>query len=297
MEFLHFLSQFRTDGGDIFFQLVTYTAQELFVVGIICWLFWCSNKRLAYTLGFSYFTSGLLIQGLKITFRIPRPWILDSSFQPVASAVPGATGYSFPSGHTQSITALFGTAALHFRKHLHQVLCFVVIFLVGFSRMYLGCHTPKDVIVSFVLSFLCVVFCYHYIYRKKSFERAPGKVAVIMLLISLALSLYSVFLEKTGHIELIYATDCLKAGGAGAAFALGYYLEQRFIRFALPKNTKQKILRLIFGLLGALIILEGIKPLIGTSLPASFLRYFLAVFWILAVYPFLFSKYAAHTQK
>lgn len=297
MEFLHFLSQFRTDGGDIFFQLVTYTAQELFVVGIICWLFWCSNKRLAYTLGFSYFTSGLLVQGLKITFRIPRPWILDSSFQPVASAVPGATGYSFPSGHTQSITALFGTAALHFRKHLHQVLCFVVIFLVGFSRMYLGCHTPKDVIVSFVLSFLCVVFCYHYIYRKKSFERAPGKVAVIMLLISLALSLYSVFLEKTGHIELIYATDCLKAGGAGAAFALGYYLEQRFIRFALPKNTKQKILRLIFGLLGALIILEGIKPLIGTSLPASFLRYFLAVFWILAVYPFLFSKYAAHTQK
>ena len=297
MEFLHFLSQFRTDGGDIFFQLVTYTAQELFVVGIICWLFWCSNKRLAYTLGFSYFTSGLLVQGLKITFRIPRPWILDSSFQPVASAVPGATGYSFPSGHTQSITALFGTAALHFRKHLHQVLCFVVIFLVGFSRMYLGCHTPKDVIVSFVLSFLCVVFCYHYIYRKKSFERAPGKVAVIMLLISLALSFYSVFLEKTGHIELIYATDCLKAGGAGAAFALGYYLEQRFIRFALPKNTKQKILRLIFGLLGALIILEGIKPLIGTSLPASFLRYFLAVFWILAVYPFLFSKYAAHTKK
>lgn len=297
MEFLHFLSQFRTDGGDIFFQLITYTAQELFVVGIICWLFWCSNKRLAYTLGFSYFTSGLLVQGLKITFRIPRPWILDSSFQPVASAVPGATGYSFPSGHTQSITALFGTAALHFRKHLHQILCFVVIFLVGFSRMYLGCHTPKDVIVSFSLSFLCVIFCYHYIYRKKSFEKAPGKVAVIMLFISLALSFYSLFLEKTGYIDSIYAKDCLKAGGAGAAFALGYYLEQRFIRFRLPENTKHKILRLVFGLLGALIIQEGLKPLIGTSLPASFLRYFLTVFWILTVYPFLFTKYGTRTKK
>ena len=266
MEFLHFLSQFRTDGGDIFFQLVTYTAQELFVVGIICWLFWCSNKRLAYTLGFSYFTSGILVQGLKITFRIPRPW-------------------------------MFGTAALHFRKHLHQALCFVVIFLVGFSRMYLGCHTPKDVIVSFSISFLCVMFCYHYIYRKKSFEKAPGKVAVIMLFISLALSFYSLFLEKTGYIDSIYAKDCLKAGGAGAAFALGYYLEQRFIRFRLPENTKHKILRLVFGLLGALIIQEGLKPLIGTSLPASFLRYFLTVFWILTVYPFLFTKYEARIKN
>ena len=163
--------------------------------------------------------------------------------------------------------------------------------------MYLGCHTPKDVIVSFSISFLCVMFCYHYIYRKKSFEKAPGKVAVIMLFISLALSFYSLFLEKTGYIDSIYAKDCLKAGGAGAAFALGYYLEQRFIRFRLPENTKHKILRLVFGLLGALIIQEGLKPLIGTSLPASFLRYFLTVFWILTVYPFLFTKYEARIKN
>lgn len=291
MEFLHFLSQFRTSGGDIFFQLVTYAAQELFVVGVICWLFWCSNKRLAYTLGFSYFTSGLLVQGLKITFRVPRPWVLDPAFEPVASAVPGATGYSFPSGHTQSITALFGTAALYARKRLYQALCFAVIFLVGFSRMYLGCHTPKDVIVSFIISFICVLFCYYHIYRKESFEKHPGKVAVIMLFLSILLSVYSLFLERHGYIELEYAADCLKAGGAGAAFALGYYIEQRFIRFSLPKNIKQKILRLTFGLLGALMILEGLKPFIGASLPADFLRYFLAVFWILVVYPFLFTKY------
>ena len=106
MDFLNLLSQYRTPAGDVFFQGITLLAQETFVVVVICWLFWCSNKKLAYCLGFTYFTSGLLVQGLKITFRVPRPWLLDSAFEPVASAVPGATGYSFPSGNTQSITAL-----------------------------------------------------------------------------------------------------------------------------------------------------------------------------------------------
>ena len=96
MDFLNLLSQYRTPAGDVFFQGITLLAQETFVVVVICWLFWCSNKKLAYCLGFTYFTSGLLVQGLKITFRVPRPWLLDPAFEPVASAVPGATGYSFP---------------------------------------------------------------------------------------------------------------------------------------------------------------------------------------------------------
>lgn len=290
MEFLNFLSQYRTDAGDIFFQLVTYAAQELFVVAIICWLFWCSNRHLAYTLGFSYFTSGLLVQGLKITFRVPRPWVLDPAFEPVASAVPDATGYSFPSGHTQSITALFGTTALYVKKRLYKILCFAVIFLVGFSRMYLGCHTPKDVLVSFVLSFICVLICYHYIYRKKSLEKHLKAGTAVMFFICIALSLYAVILEKNGAIELKYAQDCLKASGAGAAFALGYYIERTFIRFSVPKNMKDKIVRLVLGLLGTLVIMEGLKPLIGVSLPSCFLRYFLTVAWILIIYPLLFTK-------
>lgn len=84
MDFLNLLSQYRTPAGDVFFQGITLLAQETFVVVVICWLFWCSNKKLAYCLGFTYFTSGLLVQGLKITFRVPRPWLLDSAFEPVA---------------------------------------------------------------------------------------------------------------------------------------------------------------------------------------------------------------------
>lgn len=290
MDFLHFIAQYRTPEADLFFQGITYLAQEVFVIAIICWLFWCSNKKLAYTLGFSYFLSGLLVQALKITFRIPRPWILDPAFAAVPSALAGATGYSFPSGHTQSITALFGTLAFHAKKWHQKLLCAAVIVLVGFSRMYLGVHTPKDVLTSFFLSIGCTLVCYVLFYRKEAAAGREALISLLMAVMSAALVLYAAVLYQNSTIELHYAQDCIKASGAGMAFALGYYVEQKYIRFSPPAKTRQKVLRLAVGLAVALLLQTGLKPIIGESLPASFLRYFLVVAWALMLYPVLFTK-------
>lgn len=293
MEFLNLLTQYRTPAGDVFFQTVTLMAQETFVILVICWLFWCSDKKLAYCLGFTYFSSGLLVQGLKITFRIPRPWILDPGFQPVASAVPGATGYSFPSGHTQSITALLGTMGMHTKKKFLRFVCFFFVFLVGFSRMYLGCHTPQDVLVSFGVSILCVFLCYHYLYKKEYFRKKEFLVSVFMGIVCAVLLCYTLFLYKSGTIEFHYAQDCVKACGAGAAFALGYCLTEKYIPFTPPDTFRGRILRFLAGIAVTLLLQTGLKPLLGQGLPASFIRYFLVVFWIVTVYPCLFYKKAA----
>ena len=90
--------------------------------------------------------------GLKITFRIPRPWVLDPQFQAVPSAIPAATGYSFPSGHTQSGTALYGSLALSTKKKWQSIVAVLIFLLIAFSRMYLGCHTPKDVLTAMLIS-------------------------------------------------------------------------------------------------------------------------------------------------
>lgn len=290
MDFLRFLAPLRSDSGVLFFQGVTYLAQELVVIAIICWLFWCSNKKLAYTLGFSYFLSGLLVQGLKITFRIPRPWVLDPDFKAVESAIPGATGYSFPSGHTQSATSLFGTLGFYFKKNAAKAVCFLLIVLVGFSRMYLGCHTPKDVLVSFVLSILCSLLCYFLLYKKESLKGHEGVASLFMAAVCMLLTAYALWLYHGQVIDLSYAQDCVKASGAGLAFSIGYYVEQRHIRFSVPDSASAKIIRLVVGLVVAVVLQEGLKPLIGESLPASFVRYFLVVGWILIIYPFLFSR-------
>lgn len=65
---------------------------------------------------------------------------------------------------------------------------------------------------------------------------------------------------------------------------------KRYIRFDLPHTLKEKLLRLIIGLAAALLLQQGLKPVLGSSLWASFFRYFLVVAWILMFYPLLFSK-------
>lgn len=291
MSFLWFLSDLRSPVLDFLFQKITTLGQEIFVMAVICWLYWCVEKKLAYILGFSYFTSGLLVQALKISFRVPRPWDLDPSFKAVESAIPAATGYSFPSGHTQSITALMGTLALGARKKWQAVLCVLIIFLVGFSRMYLGVHTPLDVSVGFLLSVISVLFCWYLFNKKQFIWDRPLTLSVILGIASILVCVYSLILYSSDMIDISYSRDCLKAAGAGCAFAIGFYVENTRIRFETAGDLKTRILRFLIGAVVAVLLLKGLKPLIGTSLAASFIRYFLAVLWVLMVYPLLFVRF------
>lgn len=290
MNFLYFLAEHRTAWLNVFFQGVTYLGQEGLVIAIVCWLYWCANKKMAFTLGFSYFTSGLLIQGMKVTLRVPRPWILDPQFQPVHSALAGATGYSFPSGHTQSITALMGTFFFYTKNKIAKLLCILTILLVGFSRMYLGCHTPQDVCAALILSVICVYLCIRLFMNPRNMQHSPKTLSVIMGCICLGLLVYVLQLYHMETLPSVYASDCIKACGAGTAFALGYYIEETHIRFSPPASSGSKIIRFMTGLAVTLVLQTGLKPVLGTSFPADFLRYFLTVCWVMFLYPMLFKK-------
>lgn len=290
MDFLRLLADFRQPVLDIIFQAITYIAQETLVVVIICWLFWCQNKKLAYTLGFSYFLSGLCIQGLKITFQIPRPWVLDSNFKPVASAVSGATGYSFPSGHTQSATALFSTLGFAAQRKPWKCLCFFMFVIIGFSRMYLGVHTPKDVITSMFLSLTISALIFFLVQDKLLNSQYTGRVAAILLIICVLVTLYAGIMYASHSVDLTMGKDALKACGAGFGFAIGYYIERKFIQFELPTNTKEKILRFTFGLISVILLLLIFNYTIKRFLIGDVLSYALLVLWIVAGYPAVFSR-------
>lgn len=152
MEFLWKLSEIRTPFLTVINRAVTICAEEYVILVLLCVLFWCVSKKTAYKMGFAYMASATTVQGLKVICRIERPWILDPGFKAVKSAVPAATGYSFPSGHTCAATSMYGAIAFLLKKVWKQILLFALIGGVMFSRMYLGVHTPADVLEGFSIS-------------------------------------------------------------------------------------------------------------------------------------------------
>lgn len=291
MTFLRLLEGIRTPFLDKLMQLITYFGQEIIIIAVICTLYWCVDKRFAYLLGFTYFTAGLCVQVLKITFRIPRPWILDPDFHAVESALPAATGYSFPSGHTQGATCLFFPLALKSRKLLSRFLCCLVFLLVGFSRMYLGCHTPKDVLTAMAVSILVSCSIWRLQDTLLSDASHPEFISLVLACVAAFSAVYALILNARGTIDTKYALDCCKASGAGLGFAAGWYAEQRYLHF--PSgfiSVKALLFTVIPGLLGTLLLKEGFSLLFGSSVLAKSSEYFILVLWILVIYPFLFTK-------
>jgi undecaprenyl-diphosphatase len=101
--------------------------------------------------------SGVLNFALKQAFAIPRPDTHRLIIEP---------GFGFPSGHAMAAAAFAGLCALLFiryssskiRKIAVSILAVVFVLAVGLSRVYLGVHTPTDVVAGYAMGlFLCLV--------------------------------------------------------------------------------------------------------------------------------------------
>jgi Membrane-associated phospholipid phosphatase len=291
MSFLYALLEIRTPLLDTVFGLITRLGEETITIIVMCAVFWCIDKRLAYSVGVTYFISGLTVQGLKISCRIDRPWVRDPAFQPVEGSKTAATGYSFPSGHTQSAFSLFGSIGFYIKKRWLSIVCLAVAVLVGFSRMYLGVHTPADVLVGMAISVVMAWVAVKYIVKENTTVKRELAILSVLLVFCAALLIIAFVLYGSGVIDEHYVLDSCKSVGAGLGFAVAMFIERCYIKFETKcRSIWMQIIKFVLGFAGVLIIKEGLKLVVGTGLFIDTVRYFLMIVWAMAVYPLVIKK-------
>ncbi len=300
MEFLRLLEDLRTPFLDKFFSVVTHLGEETFfiVLGVI--FFWCINKKQGYYLLSIGFLGIMLNQVLKLIFRIPRPWVKDESFTIVESARGGATGYSFPSGHTQSSVGFFGGVARWGNNKALTIISIIICVLVPFSRMYLGVHTPLDVGVSFVLA-LALVFVFYPIisncFENTKKMRILFSVMILMSVLYLAfVSLYK-FPQDVDTKNLTHGIkNAYKMLGCTVGIFASFEIDRRFINFSTNGSFIAQLLKVVFGMVPLLIIKEGLKAPLGLIFSGSFiadsLRYFILVIFAGCIWPLTFKWFS-----
>ncbi len=305
MEFLYFLEGLRTPFGDAFFSLITHLGEEtLFIVaGLI--VFWCIDKLQGYYLLIVGLTGTVINQFLKLWFRIPRPWVKNPDFTIVESARAEATGYSFPSGHTQSSVGIFGAVARWNKNMLVRVVCVVICVLVPLSRMYLGVHTPADVGVSIAVALVLIFGIYPLVQKGAEEPKTMRMVMCVMLAISVANVAFVEFYAFPADVDVTNLEHGTKNAYTMLGCILGvwltYEVDSRFIQFRTDALWWAQILKLVIGLAILLAIKAGLKAplmaLTGGHHIADAVRYFAMVAFAGCMWPTTFEFWRGLGQR
>ena len=299
MDVLYFIAQMRCGVLDFFFETITHLGEETLFLVISILFFWCINKREGYYILLSGLFGTLINQAAKITFRIDRPWVKDPAFQPVGNSKLEATGYSFPSGHTQNVATTWGCIAAYNRKKWLSVACIAIILLVSFSRLYLGVHTLLDVSVSLLIALLLVVCLRPIFATEERFNRAYPIIVVVSVLLSAAYLVYVLCIDPAGvdgenyHSALKNACTLL---GCTVGLVFVYFIDTRWTKFETAAPWYAQIIKVIVGFGIVLAIKAGLSApltaLFGNEYVARTVRYFLIVLFAGALWPITFKYFA-----
>ena len=305
MAFLRWLEVIRNPFLDAFFSTVTHLGEETFFILLGLVFFWCVSKKEGYYLLSIGFIGTIINQFLKLYFRIERPWVKDKNFTIVESARGEATGYSFPSGHTQSSVGIFGGIARFNGSRWIRTVCIAICILVPLSRLYLGVHTPLDVGVSLLVAVILIFGLYPII--QKGFQNVRVLRATLLSTVFLALGylcfvlLYN-FPNDVDLSNLENGTEnAYKMLGCTLGIYISFEIDNRFIRIETEAVWWAQILKLVIGIIPIVAIKAGLKAplyaILGKSFLADGVRYLLIVLFAGCLWPMTFKYFSKLGNK
>lgn len=302
MKVLYFLESIRMPGLNEFMLGITRLGEETAFLVAALIVFWCVDKRKGYYVMAVGFAGTMANQFLKLLCRVPRPWVLDPNFTILEQAREAADGYSFPSGHSQSAVGTFGAIAATSKNKWVKGVCIALCVLIPLSRMYLGVHTPADVLVGAGMALALV-----WLLRRWIMEGDRGMLVLIPLLTAMAvgLLLYTTCWPFPADVDQENLASGVKNAytllGCMLGIAVVYPVEKKYVRFSTEARWWAQILKVILGLAVVLMVKEGLRApldgIFGGHMAARMIRYFLVVLAAGILWPMSFGWFSRMGRK
>ena len=280
LQFLKWLESVRTGLLTTLLEGITILGEETLVILFVVALWFTVDSRLAHKVFFVTICSMGLNGIVKNIAQVPRPF--HKGVLPVRKET--ATGFSFPSGHTQNFSTWSTLFAIKFKKKWLTILVATFIALVAFSRLYLGVHYPSDVLVGVALG-VGMAFLGDYLFER---VKDTKKLYVTVLMIFVPFIVYFLIVANE------HFADFFKVFGMMGGLTLVEFLSKKSKPLSYDVSWWKKLIRIVIGVVIAFVLKEGLKIFetggLHIDLVLDAVRYFAVVFAVGYLCPLLFKK-------
>ena len=300
-------------------QIFTFLGQENFFFLVLPLIYWSLDAGLGLRVAMILTTSNYLNAILKLLFITPRPYWVSSQVEPLSAE----STFGTPSGHAQNAAAIWGTmaAGASDRRRWAWVGAILLIFLVGFARLYLGMHFLHDVLAGWLIG-LALLFAFLIFWdpvvrwlKQKTLAQQVMTFFTISLLmivggvvINMPLKAYVFPVEWTDNAlragplpDPVSIEGILTSAGSFFGLAAGAAWIASRGGYQTSGPLEKRALRYVIGLVGIMVFWYGLGEVFprGESLLPLLLRYIrysLVGFWVTAGAPWLFFHFKLARQ-
>ena len=296
-------------------RMFTFLGDEEFYLLIMPFLVWSVDYTIGMRLGIMLMLSGTMNSYLKVAIGQPRPYWISTEIKNLAAPM---DSFGLPSGHSQNAASVFGLLVPSIRKKWLKILLIITIFMVAFSRLFLGVHSITDILLGLgiggllLLVFICVETWIGAFFSQRQPLTQVFLVLVVSLLLLASGVLITTFCKRTPIPDLWmenfrfahpleemepYSVEGLITTTATLfGLAAGYiFLRSNGGYQAAQGKIWQHFIRFMVGVAGILLIWSGLGDLFPSnadflSYALRYLRYALIGFWITGFAPLIFIK-------